>query len=51
LGYIILDDEDAPVLLRRGVRVDSEILNLMLGGTAESTAMSSWIHCLLGDTS
>jgi hypothetical protein len=31
-GYIILDDEDALVLLRRGIRIDGEILNLLLGG-------------------
>jgi hypothetical protein len=30
-GYIILDDEDAPVLLRRGIRVDCEILNICWG--------------------
>jgi hypothetical protein len=30
-GYVILDDEDTPMLLRRGVWVDNKILNLLLG--------------------
>jgi hypothetical protein len=30
-GYIVLDDEDALVLLRRGIWVNGEILNLLLG--------------------
>jgi hypothetical protein len=50
-GYIVLDDEDAPVLLRRGVRDDGEILNVLLGGTPESTVVSLWIRCLLGGIS
>jgi hypothetical protein len=31
--YIVLDDEGAPVLVRRGVQVNGEILNLLMGGT------------------
>jgi hypothetical protein len=47
-GYIVIDDKDSPVLLRRGIWVDGEILNMLLGGTPESMTVSSWIRFLLG---
>jgi hypothetical protein len=47
-GYNIIDDKDSPVLLRRGIQVDGEILNILLGGTPESMTVSSWICFLLG---
>jgi hypothetical protein len=39
------------LLLRRGVWVDSEILNLVLGGTPESTTVSLPLggHIIVGD--